>query len=152
MIVAVVCCLVSSCTWLFCGSMDYSPPCSSVHGIFQARILEWIAIFSPGDLPNPRAEPASSASAGRFFTSGPWGNPKQDIHPCLKYPFLDYFMQLPTMDRHFLYMSIIKGSLKCFLEGKSHFNLKRKKLMTICIITDFVLPLKQKNKNILSDT
>ena len=26
--------------------MDYSPPGSSVHGIFQARILEWVAISS----------------------------------------------------------------------------------------------------------
>ena len=29
-----------------CKPMDYSPPGSSVHGIFQARILEWVAIFS----------------------------------------------------------------------------------------------------------
>ena len=28
-----------------CGPMDYSPPGSSVHGILQARILEWIAIY-----------------------------------------------------------------------------------------------------------
>ena len=28
-------------------SMDYSPPGSSVHGISQARILEWAAISSP---------------------------------------------------------------------------------------------------------
>ena len=35
--------------WLFYYSMDYSPPGSSVHGISQARILEWIAIsFSRG--------------------------------------------------------------------------------------------------------
>ena len=27
--------------------MDCSPPGSSVHGILQARILEWVAIFSP---------------------------------------------------------------------------------------------------------
>ena len=27
-----------------CDSMDYSPPGSSVHGIFQARILKWVAI------------------------------------------------------------------------------------------------------------
>ena len=27
-----------------CDPMDCSPPGSSVHGIFQARILEWIAI------------------------------------------------------------------------------------------------------------
>ena len=29
-----------------CDSMDCSPPGSSVHGIFQARILEWFAISS----------------------------------------------------------------------------------------------------------
>ena len=29
-----------------CDPMDYSPPGSSVHGILQARILEWVAIFS----------------------------------------------------------------------------------------------------------
>ena len=29
-----------------CDPMDYSPPGSSVHGIFQARILEWVAISS----------------------------------------------------------------------------------------------------------
>ena len=35
--------------WLFCDPMDCSPPGSSVHGISQARILEWIATsFSRG--------------------------------------------------------------------------------------------------------
>ena len=33
-----------------CDPMDHSPPGSSVHGILQARILEWVAISSPGDL------------------------------------------------------------------------------------------------------
>ena len=36
--------------WL-CATLwtDYSPPCSSVHGVFQVRILEWVAIsFSRG--------------------------------------------------------------------------------------------------------
>ena len=31
--------------------MNCSPPGSSVHGILQARILEWVAILPPGDLP-----------------------------------------------------------------------------------------------------
>ena len=30
--------------FFFSGSMDYSPPGSSVHGILQARVLEWVAI------------------------------------------------------------------------------------------------------------
>ena len=29
----------------FCDPVDHSPPISSVHGIFQARTLEWVAIF-----------------------------------------------------------------------------------------------------------
>ena len=40
--------VVQSCPTL-CDPMDYSPPGSSIHGIFQARILEWVAIpFSKG--------------------------------------------------------------------------------------------------------
>ena len=38
-----------SCVRLFCDPTDYSPQSSFVHGVFQARILEWIAIsFSRG--------------------------------------------------------------------------------------------------------
>ena len=54
-----------------CDPMDCSPPGSSVHGIPQARILEWVAIsFSSGNLPDPGIEPtslASSALAGGLF-------------------------------------------------------------------------------------
>ena len=39
--------------------VDYSPPGSSVHGILQARILEWVAIPSPEDLPDPGTETRS---------------------------------------------------------------------------------------------
>ena len=55
-----------------CDPMDRSLPGSSVHGILQARILEWVARgSSPGDLPNPGIETASLTSAliGRFFTA-----------------------------------------------------------------------------------
>jgi len=38
----VLCCVQSSLT--LCHPMDCSPPCSSVHGILQARILEWVAM------------------------------------------------------------------------------------------------------------
>ena len=36
---------VQSCPTL-CDPMDCSPPCSSVHGILQARVLEWVAMPS----------------------------------------------------------------------------------------------------------
>ena len=43
---------VSACPTL-CDPMEYSLPGSSVHGIFQARVLEWVAISSPqGIFPN----------------------------------------------------------------------------------------------------
>ena len=46
-------CLVTQLYPALCDPMDCSLPGPSVHGILQARILEWIAISSPGDLPNP---------------------------------------------------------------------------------------------------
>ena len=36
--------LFLSCVWLFCNPMDCNPPGSSVHGISQARLLEWVVI------------------------------------------------------------------------------------------------------------
>ena len=43
--------------------MDYSRPDSSIHGILQARILEWIAMPSPpGDLLDPGIKPMSPVS------------------------------------------------------------------------------------------
>ena len=41
--------------------MDCTLPGSSVHGILQARILEWVAFPSSGDLLNPGIKPRSSA-------------------------------------------------------------------------------------------
>ena len=41
--------------------MDCSPPGSSVHGILQARILEWGAISFSRDLPDTGIEPRSPA-------------------------------------------------------------------------------------------
>ena len=60
--------VVQSCPTL-CDPMDCSPPGSSVHGILQARILEWVAIsFSRGSS-QPRDRTQVSHTAGRFFTS-----------------------------------------------------------------------------------
>ena len=42
-------CKVTQLCLTLCDPMDYSPPGSSVHGILQARILEWVSIsFSRG--------------------------------------------------------------------------------------------------------
>ena len=50
--------------------MDCSLPDSSVHGIFQARILEWVAVsFSRGSCPS-RDQTWVSSITGRFLTNG----------------------------------------------------------------------------------
>ena len=43
--------------WTLCDPVDCSPPGSSVRGIPQARILEWVAMPSSRDLPNAGIEP-----------------------------------------------------------------------------------------------
>ena len=48
---------------ILCDPMDCSPPGSSLHGILQARIVDWIAIPSPGDLLDPGIKPSSSVQA-----------------------------------------------------------------------------------------
>ena len=78
MIVCVcVCVLVTQSCPALCDPMDCSPPGSSVHKIFQARILEWVTIsFSKGSS-QPRDRTRVSCTAGRFFTNwatreAPW--------------------------------------------------------------------------------
>ena len=53
--------LVTQSCLTLCDPMDYSPPGSAVHGILQARILEWVAIPFSRDLPNPGIKPRSPA-------------------------------------------------------------------------------------------
>ena len=56
-----MCVLVSQSRLTLCDPMDCSLPGSSVHELFQARILEWVAIsFSRGSS-QPRMEPGSPA-------------------------------------------------------------------------------------------
>ena len=51
-----------------CNPMDSFPPASPVHGILQARILEWVAIpFSRGSS-QPKGQTQVSHIAGKFFT------------------------------------------------------------------------------------
>ena len=70
---------LQSCLTL-CNPMDCSPPGSSVNGILQARLLEWVTLSYSGDLPGPGVEPATLASpalAGRFLTTSATVAPTQ---------------------------------------------------------------------------
>ena len=70
--------LLLSCLTL-CAPMDCTPPSSSVRGILQARIVEWIAM--PSSRASFRARDQTYVSrgsciAGRFFTAEPLGSPQ----------------------------------------------------------------------------
>ena len=61
--------------------MDCSPPGSSIYGIFQARILEWVVIFFSRESSWPRDRTHISHIAGRLFTL--WVTKESHLQPCL---------------------------------------------------------------------
>ena len=65
--------VAQSCPTL-CDPMGCSPPGFSIHGIFQAWVLEWLPFPSPGDLPDPGIEPRSPALRADALPSEPPGN------------------------------------------------------------------------------
>ena len=62
--------VTQSCPTL-CDPVDHT-----VHGILQARILERVAVPSPGDLPNPGIEPRSPALRVDSLPAEPQGKPE----------------------------------------------------------------------------
>ena len=68
-------CVCAQLCLTLCDPMNYSLPCSAVHGVFLARLLEQVAISSSGDLTHPGIEPMSPVLAGGFFSTEPPGKP-----------------------------------------------------------------------------
>ena len=88
--------VTQSCPTL-CDPVDCSPPGSSVHGLFQARLLEWIAFPFPGDLLDPGIKPGSPALQEDFFLFFFFHHLNhQGSQPALSYiPSLSYFLKMP---------------------------------------------------------
>ena len=74
-------CAVAQSRPALCDPVNGSPPSSSAHGIFQARILEWVAISFSSGSSWPWGWTRISYIGGRFFTTEPW-------EPSLGYSFL----------------------------------------------------------------
>ena len=97
-----------------CDPIYCSPPGSSVHGISQARILEWVVIsFSRGSSP-PRDQTCvscNSCTAGRFFTTEPAGKP----------PLSNNYLSIPLPLQRILQLSsfLLFSSSLPPLSGKS---------------------------------
>ena len=70
--------VVQSCPTL-CDPMYCSLPASSLHGILQARVVEWVAISFYRDLPDPGIKPGSPAFQADTLTSEPPGKEKQRL-------------------------------------------------------------------------
>ena len=77
------CSIIQSCPTV-CDPMNSNPPSSSVHGIFEAKLLEWITISTLRYPSDPGTQPASlvcPALAGGFFTTLPPENPTAAFSP-----------------------------------------------------------------------
>ena len=76
---ALLLCLVAQLCRTLCdpGTVAHQAPLSM--GFSQARILEWVAIPSPGDLPDPGIEPRSPALQADSSPSEPPGKPINSV-------------------------------------------------------------------------
>ena len=109
------CCSVAQqCLTLF-EPVDCNLPGSCVQGIFQARTLEWVAIFSPRDLPGPGIEPMSPALADRFLITEAPGKLSLSIKNLKMHSF-----QSP---RFYNYFTLSHWIISHFSTMKAHLNL-----------------------------
>ena len=91
-------CLVAQSCLTLCDPMDCSPPGSSVHGILQARILEWAAIsFSRGS--SQESNPGLPHCGQTLYPLSHQGSPEKIS-----------FRQLPGLER--MKPSLIRGPIK----------------------------------------
>ena len=91
-------CMLSlfNCVWLFTTLWTH-PPGSSVHGILQARILEWVAIPSSRGSSQPKNWThvyCGSCIAGWFFTVEPPGKPESIFNQIQIWPRFRYWNSL----------------------------------------------------------
>ena len=71
------CCLVAKLCLTLCNSIDYNLPlpCSSVCEIFQAIILDWLPLPSPGNVPDLWIKPMSSELQVYSLSTSHQGSP-----------------------------------------------------------------------------
>ena len=71
--------------------MDCSPPDSSVHGILQARIVEWVAFPTPEDLLDPGIKPVSPVFQGDSLLSEPPRKVEEYLYSLIKHYYYYYW-------------------------------------------------------------
>ena len=112
--------LVTQSCLTLCNTMDCSLPGSSVHGISQARILEWVAISSSKGSSCPGIKPGSPALQMDSFPieppaelcnhiqiySAPLGSRGSQVDQCTPLPKTSFLGSLSLACLHCLYVSI----------------------------------------------
>ena len=81
-----------------CSPMDWSLPGSSIHGIFQTRILEWVAVPTSRGSSQPRDQTCTfcvSCIAGGFFIAESLGKPPNGSEQPLFSSSLPHYFILP---------------------------------------------------------
>ena len=84
--------------------MDCSPQVSSVHEILHARILEWVAIFYSGDLPDPGMEPISPEAPALQAISLPLshqGSPHSMLRTLIRALYTSFNLPNNTYPSHY---------------------------------------------------
>ena len=124
----VVPCPLAKSYMVLCNSLDYSIPGSSVHGISQIRILEWVAIsFSMGSSQPRDWTEISQIVRWVFLTTEPLGKTKLDL-------ILYHVINLMA-----IYFFFTSSSLP-----RNEYDLKVKHKVLLTYILLFVTPTKQK--------
>ena len=120
------CCLVAQSCPTLCDPMHCSPPGSSIHGIFQARILEWVAISFSRELPDPRVKPRFPSLHAGALPSEPPGKPPGMVyltcvlfhhaHSCSSRDRAECSPSLSLLHMHWVKMSYFPIANKIYIE------------------------------------
>ena len=115
-----VCVLVAQSCPTLCDLMVYSLPGFSVHGILQARILEWDTISFSREPSWPRDWIRTSCIAGGFFTV--WAT-REALYLPYQGRILEYCQILFSHGERHLNLSHLFPELFCFTVGSLMFGL-----------------------------
>ena len=103
--------VAQSCLTL-CNPMDCSLPDSSIRGILQARILEWVAIsFSRGSFPPRDLNPGLPRCRQTLYHLSHQGSPKKGVRS-VSVPSFSFFLWCPLFPLPFV-EKLIHCSLNC---------------------------------------
>ena len=135
-----------------CDPMDYSLPGSSVRGILQGRILEWVTMPSsrgssqPRDWEEPREEPGSPALQADSLSAEPPGKPKNTGEGSLS--LLQQIFPIQELNWGLLHCRLILYQLSYQGSPQRWTRKPTEREDMVPTFREFPIQLKEKNTNI----